>query len=156
MASEEYGILPSVHRLNSVLLAYVKNGKPHAAHNYLKDMERIQKVIPDTVSYTTLIQGYREANELKTCWELFELCNQRAKPGMDVDEQLLGYMIRVCAATHESEKALKLFNDLQLDGFIEHSKPYNAIIMACASTKRYAGKAIEYWHMMHAKNIMPD
>jgi pentatricopeptide repeat protein len=55
MASEEYGILPSVHRLNSVLLAYVKCGKPHAAHNYLKDMERVQKVIPDTVSYTTLI-----------------------------------------------------------------------------------------------------
>ena len=28
--------------------------------------------------------------------------------------------------------------------------------MACASTKRYAPKAIEYWHTMHAKNIPPD
>ena len=45
---------------------------------------------------------------------------------------------------------------MELDGFIEHSKPYNSVIMACASTKRYAEKAIEYWHMMHAKNIAPD
>jgi pentatricopeptide repeat protein len=65
-------------------------------------------------------------------------------------------MIRVCAATHDSEKALRLFNDLELDGFIEHSKPYNSIIMACASTYRFAPKAIEYWHLMHAKNILPD
>jgi pentatricopeptide repeat protein len=65
-------------------------------------------------------------------------------------------MIRVCAATHDSEKALRMFNDLQIDGFIEHSKPYNSIIMACASTKRYAAKAIEYWHTMHVKNIPPD
>ncbi len=65
-------------------------------------------------------------------------------------------MIRVCAATHDSEKALKLFNDLEIDGYIEHSKPFNSIIMACASTKRYAPKAIEYWHTMHAKNIPPD
>lgn len=65
-------------------------------------------------------------------------------------------MIRLCAATHDSERALRMFNDLQLDGFIEHSKPYNSIMMACASTKRYAHKAIEYWHVMHAKDIMPD
>jgi pentatricopeptide repeat protein len=75
---------------------------------------------------------------------------------MDVDEQLLSYMVRVCAATHDSEKAIRMFNNLQLDGFIEHSKPYNSIIMACASTKRYAHKAIEYWHLLHAKGITPD
>ena len=28
--------------------------------------------------------------------------------------------------------------------------------MACASTKRYADKAIEYWHLMHMKEIEPD
>jgi pentatricopeptide repeat protein len=62
----------------------------------------------------------------------------------------------MCCKTHDSEKAIKLFNDLELDGFVEHSKPYNSILAACASTRRYAGKAIEYWHLMHAKSIMPD
>ena len=65
-------------------------------------------------------------------------------------------MIRTCAASHDGEKALRLFDDLQLDGFIEHSKPYNSIMLACASTKRLAHKAIEYWHLMHTKNIQAD
>lgn len=68
----------------------------------------------------------------------------------------MSYMIRLCSKTHDSEKAIRLFNDLELDGFVEHSKPYNSIIAACASTKRYAPKAIEYWHLMHAKSILPD
>ena len=65
-------------------------------------------------------------------------------------------MVRMCAASHDSEKAIRLFNDLELDGFTEHSKPYNSIMLACASTGRYAHKAIEYWHLMSAKNIQPD
>ena len=68
----------------------------------------------------------------------------------------MSYMVRLCAKTHDSEKGLRIFNDLQLDGFVEHSKPYNAVIAACAATKRYSAKAIEYWHMMHAKAIKPD
>ena len=39
---------------------------------------------------------------------------------------------------------------------MEHSKPYNSIMMACASTYDYAPKAIEYWHYMHIKEIEPD
>jgi len=49
-----------------------------------------------------------------------------------------------------------MFNELQLDGFVEHSKPYNSIMMACASVKIYAPRTIEYWHMMHMKDIEPD
>ena len=113
-------------------------------------------MMPDVVCYTTLIHGYAKINNIKKCWELYEECSQKNKPGQDIDEQLMSYMIRMCCKTHDSEKAIKLFNDLELDGFVEHSKPYNSILAACASTRRYAGKAIEYWHLMHAKSIMPD
>jgi pentatricopeptide repeat protein len=65
-------------------------------------------------------------------------------------------MIRLCSKTHDSEKGLRIFNDMQLDGFVEHSKPYNSVLGACAATKRYSPKAIEYWHLMHAKSIKPD
>ena len=68
----------------------------------------------------------------------------------------MSYMIRLCGKTHDSEKGIRLFNDMQLDGFIEHSKPFNSIIAACASTRRLAHKAIEYWHLMHHKSIKPD
>ena len=130
-ANTKYGILPSVHRLNSVLLAYVKVGKVNEAEHFIKEMREKLGVLPDKVSYTTLIQGYREANNLERCWEIYYECSKKLKPGRDIDEQMIGYMRRVCAATH-------------------------SIIMACASTYRFAPKAIEYWHLMHAKNIMPD
>ena len=65
-------------------------------------------------------------------------------------------MIRICGKTKESEKALKMFDELKIEGFVEHSKPFNSIMMACASRFDYAQKAIEYWHLMHMKNIEPD
>lgn len=108
---------------------------------------------PDVVCYTALIHGYNKVGNIDKCWELFEECSERRKPGQDLDEVLLSYMVRMCAVTHDSEKAIRLFNDLELDGFVEHAKPYNSIMAACASTKRYAPKTLEYWHMMHAKNI---
>jgi pentatricopeptide repeat protein len=111
---------------------------------------------PDVVTYTALIDGYKRVGDYEKCWELFYECSECRLPGQDLDEVLLSYMVRLCAATHDSEKAIRLFNDLEIDGFVEHAKPYNSIMMACASTKRYAGKAIEYWHAMHAKNIPGD
>jgi len=54
-ARNKYGILPSVHRLNSVLLAYTKVGKVNEAEHFLKEMREILGVQPDVVSYTTII-----------------------------------------------------------------------------------------------------
>jgi len=76
--------------------------------------------------------------------------------GNPPDEFMTSQMIRICAATHESEKALNLFNQMEVNGFIEHAIPYNAIIFALASTKRYAPQALEYWRAMHLKNVVPD
>ena len=69
---------------------------------------------------------------------------------------MMSYMIRLCAKSKDPQKAIRMFNELQLDGFVEHSKPFNSIIMACASNQRFAANAIEYWHQMHMKDIEPD
>ncbi len=55
---------------------------------------------------------------------------------------LLSYMVRLAGATHDSEKALKIFSELETDGFMENAKPYNSIISALGSTYRYAELAI--------------
>jgi pentatricopeptide repeat protein len=59
VAKKQHGILPSVHRLNSVVLAYTKVGKVNEAEHFIKEMRDVQGVLPDVVTYTTLIQGYR-------------------------------------------------------------------------------------------------
>jgi len=69
---------------------------------------------------------------------------------------LLSYMVRLAGSTHDSEKALKIFAELETDGFTEQSKPYNSIISALGSTKRYAHLGIEYWHKMQLNGIVPD
>lgn len=69
---------------------------------------------------------------------------------------MTSYMIRLCSATHDSERALRLFSDLEANGFVESALPYNSMIFALGSTHRYAGQAIDFWHKMGMKNIMPD
>ena len=91
---------------------------------------------PDVVTYTTLIDAYKRTNNFDKCWELFHEC-RTWRPG-DVDEQLLSFMVRISASTHESEKALKIFAELEIEGYLETAKPYNSIISALGSTKRYA------------------
>ena len=81
---------------------------------------------------------------------------EKEHEGQDIDEQMMSMMIRLCSKSKDPQKAIRMFNELQLDGFVEHSKPYNSIMMACASTKVFAPRTIEYWHTMHAKAIEPD
>eukprot|EP00354_Favella_ehrenbergii_P006978 CAMPEP_0170453006 /NCGR_PEP_ID=MMETSP0123-20130129/1727_1 /TAXON_ID=182087 /ORGANISM="Favella ehrenbergii, Strain Fehren 1" /LENGTH=98 /DNA_ID=CAMNT_0010715225 /DNA_START=663 /DNA_END=959 /DNA_ORIENTATION=+ len=80
----------------------------------------------------------------------------KEQDGQDIDEQMMSMMIRLCAKSKDPQRAIRMFNELQLDGFVEHSKPFNSIMMACASNKMFAPRTIEYWHTMHMKAIEPD
>ena len=139
-----------------MLLAYTRVGQPENAEKLLKEIREEHSMEPDVVCVTTVIDGYYKQGNISKCWELYEECRHRSKPGLELDEQLLSYMIKVCSRTKEAEKGIRLFNELEIDGFVEYSKPFNSIMMACASRKEYAPKAIEYWHLMHMKNIEPD
>lgn len=44
-------------------------------------------------------------------------------------------MIRLCAATHDAEKAMKLRMILDTVGFMEYASNYNSLIFALASRK---------------------
>lgn len=72
---------------------------------------------PDCVSYTTVIDGYKRINDLNKCWELF--LETRDHPELAADEMLLSYMVRLAGKTHESEKALRIFSELETEGFHE-------------------------------------
>lgn len=101
---------------------------------------------PDCVIYTTVIDAYKRVKNYSKCWELYEAYHidvsvENSRP----DEFLMSYMIRLCAATHDSEKAIRMFNDLQSKGFVEHAKPYNSIIFALGSKKKFAHEAIRFY-----------
>lgn len=151
-AIDKYGILPSTQRYNAIILALAKSNNALDAEKVLKEMRK-QGLRPDIVSYTTVIDAYKRVKNIDKCWELYEHYTEIEQDGKGPDEFLQTYMIRLCSATHDSEKAIRLFNEMEGNGFTEHAIPYNAIIFALASTKRYAEQALEYWHKMHLNNI---
>ena len=68
---------------------------------------------PDVVCYTTVIDAYKRVRNYEKCWELYQTYEVMESNGKEADEFLTSYMIRICAFTHDSEKALRLFNDLE-------------------------------------------
>ena len=143
-ATQKHQLKPSKYRFNNLMVCYAKLNKPVEAENVLREM--IDKGIqPDIVIYTTLIDSYKRVGNIDRCWEIFEEARTTVQ-GVDADEMLLSYMVRLAGATHDSEKALRIFTELETDGFTEQAKPYNSIISALGSTARFAPKAIEYWH----------
>jgi len=78
LAADEYGLTaPSINRMNSILLAYCKNGEPWKAEDLMRDMRDEMGMEPDVVCYTTLIDGYRKNNQLDRCWELYNQCSEK-------------------------------------------------------------------------------
>lgn len=114
-AIEKYGIQPSKHRFNNLMVCYAKQNKPIECEQVMREMQE-QGLVPDVVTYTTLIDAYKRAGDLNKCWDLFLECRTYKA---DADEVLLSYMVRLAGATHESEKALKIFSQLETDGFME-------------------------------------
>jgi pentatricopeptide repeat protein len=47
--------------------------KPIEAEKVLREMKE-NGVIPDVVTYTTLIDAYKRCNNLDKCWEIFREC----------------------------------------------------------------------------------
>ena len=143
-AIEKYNIKPSKYRYNNLMVCYAKMNKPIEAEKVLREMIA-DGIEPDVVTFTTLIDAYNRVNNIDKCWEIFQECRTFRLNGKDADELMLSYMIRVASKTHDAEKALRIYQDLEADGFMEQAKPYNSIIFALGSTKRYAEKAIEFW-----------
>ena len=126
-------------------------GQPIEAEKVLREMKE-QGIEPDIVCYTSVIQAYKRVRNINKWWELFAVTEQKIMN----DEFLISLMIRICAATHQAEKALMLFHRLETLGFVEYAEPYNSIIFALASRPEYARQAIEKYRIMQKKRIVPD
>ena len=139
-ATRKYGLQPSKMRFNALILAYCKKNDPLNAEKVLREMVKAG-LRPDSVTYTTVIDAYKRTRNVNKCWELYDYFTTNVGlegDGKEADEFLLSYMVRLCAATHEAEKAIKIFNEMEMNGYTRHAMPYNSIIFALASSKNHA------------------
>jgi pentatricopeptide repeat protein len=114
-ATDKYGILPSKYRMNALILAYAKSNKAMDAEKVLREMVK-DGLRPDAITYTTVIDAYKRIRDINKCWELYEYYVTNINLETDArqaDEFMLGYMVRLCGATHEAEKAIKIFNQME-------------------------------------------
>lgn len=116
-AEAKYGIVPCKFSYSNIINCYARLNQPNEAENVFREM--VDKGIkPDVVTYTTLINAFNRAKNIDRCWQIYNDI-QGIDLDNDIDEFLLSYMVRLTAATHESEKALKIFSELELNGFTE-------------------------------------
>lgn len=66
-------------------------------------------------------------------------------------------MIKVCSRTNESEKAIKMWNELlEMKDLRLNCLHYNSIIKALAGRRDYCDQALEFYDEMVEKKIQPD
>lgn len=88
----------SIQMYNSLILCYTRRHEPDMALKILREMKE-EGLQPDIVCYTTVINAFKNAKDLKKCWELFDLA--LVEEALLPDENLLGLMIEICAGVKE-------------------------------------------------------
>ena len=109
-------------------------------------------LVPDTVCYTSLIIAYNKIQNYDKCWEIYENCELHQK----ADDTLRSIMIRICAATHDAEKGLRLWDTIQQLGFLLNTESYNAILFALSSRAKYAEETLLKFRRMIEDGVVPD
>lgn len=142
---------PNKFFYNSLMLAYAKNMKIQECDALIREMKD-QGLELDHVNYTTLLVAYKRAGLYSKCWDIY----YEALGNSVADELMMSFMIRICAATHDAEKALKIHNAMEVKGFTQTVMNYNSLIFALSSRKKYAEKALEFFHKMKLSEVKPD
>lgn len=151
IATDKFG--KSVALYNGLLLTYSRARK---ADNCLKIIEEMKAtgIKPDLPCYTTLVQALKYVGRFDQCYKYHD---EMVKAGVELDEVFLTLMIKVCAKTHDSEKAKRLFLDNRPpSGYYKTCFPYNAYIRALASRADYAAEAEGIFNQMLNYQVTPD
>ncbi|CAD8175963.1 unnamed protein product [Paramecium pentaurelia] len=151
IAQKQFG--SSLHLYNTLINVYCKNLQSENALRIFNDLKR-DGFEPDLPIYTTLINSFYRVKQWKKCWDLFD--EARLESHLKPDENLIGLMIEICADTHEAEKAIQLYDQMNEMEFRDTTYIYNSIIKALGSRKDYAEKALEYYRKMVMTSIQMD
>jgi pentatricopeptide repeat protein len=143
--------VPTKQAYNSLLLAYSKNRKTNEALAIIREMKE-KGLKPDIICYTTLIHAFNVSGLYDRCWELYD----EAVVDNESDEFLISYMIRLCGSTHDTRRALTLWDFMELRGFMPNVMNYNSFLRALSCRSEYAVRAIDEFMKMKALGIKPD
>nr|BAD95045.1 putative protein [Arabidopsis thaliana] len=85
------------------------------------------KVLPDKVSYTSMISAYNRSKELERCVELYqEFRMNRGK----IDRAMAGIMVGVFSKTSRIDELMRLLQDMKVEGTRLDARLYSSALNA--------------------------
>lgn len=148
-----YGIVPDIPVYTSVMNVCAKSNKVHWAYNIMDKMQ-LAGFVPTAASFTVLINASIAANDLDKAFETFHLMRTHVT---EPDAFAFTTMIHGYAKHGRVERALNLMEDLLENGLVPTELTFNVLINACAKSRYYAHKAIEFYHeMQEMYDYLPD
>ena len=88
-----------------LMMAYSRARRADQCLKIIEEMKS-QGVMPDMATYTTLVQALKYTDAFDQCFKYYDEMKQNK---MRMDEVFLTLMMKVCAKTHEAEKAKLIF-----------------------------------------------
>ena len=136
---------------NGVMLAYVYNYDPYSAEKIFNEI-KTHELIPDTVCYTTLMEGFFRVRNYNKCKEIFYHCRSLKV----AEEYMYSIILKICAITFNTGEAISLFSELKKQRAIKYCIPYNAYINALCADSQFCSIALEVWEEMKLNMVMPN
>eukprot|EP00933_Yihiella_yeosuensis_P016042 TRINITY_DN13850_c1_g1_i1.p1 TRINITY_DN13850_c1_g1~~TRINITY_DN13850_c1_g1_i1.p1 ORF type:complete len:539 (-),score=113.12 TRINITY_DN13850_c1_g1_i1:123-1640(-) len=134
----------------TLMQAHIRAGDTASGYSLLRKMED-ERLQPDVVVHTVLINGLVGEGRLEKAWEEFH--SIRTWKLIQPDEVLFTVMIKACAMNQEPERALNLLDDLRTCGLYPTDVTYGELIHSVSTTADHAKKAFDFYRQMQAEDM---
>lgn len=145
------GIKPDSHIYGTLINGLVREGSLNEAYGLSKQMTE-SGIRPNNVVIASLIYGCIQKHQLSRAEETFDLMRNYIEESDSITTSL---MIKVAELEHNTEKAIHLFDSLEV-----HQQPitqgcYHAVMSACAHSWRYDVMTRDYFKQMVNAGFRP-
>ena len=146
------GVSPDLHIYGVLVNGLVMEGKLNEAYSVTREMSE-SGLRPNNVIFSSLIYGCIKKRQLARANETFDLMRNYIE---EPDSISIALMIKVAELQHNTERAIRFFDSLDVHHQLVTQGCYHAIMHACARSWRYDVMAFDYFQKMEVAGIAPS
>ena len=145
------GIKPDNHIYGTIVNGLVKENKLDEAFSVSREMMQ-SGLRPNNVVFSSLIYGCIHTRQLMRANETFDLMRNYIE---EPDAITLALMMKVSELQHNTERAIHLFNSLEVHDQTPTLGCFHAVMHACARSWRYDVQAFDFYKKLQAAGLAP-
>ncbi|CAA7035078.1 unnamed protein product [Microthlaspi erraticum] len=140
-------IVPNLYLHNSIIAGYCAAGRLDEAYKHLESMQK-KGIVPNEVTFTTLMKYHIQAGEVESAIELFEESN------CEPDQVMYSTLMKGLCESERPVDALALMLEMQKDGIYPNRDAYETLLQ-CLCYSRLTMEAVKVVKHMAAVNFWP-